>query len=81
LEGVTRQELVELLNSTGSWIYMSRPFAKVDYRRIGHFVVVDGMDDTGKFLRIRDPRQGTRYMVTMEDFLYWWFNDAVWKYP
>jgi filamentous hemagglutinin len=43
---------------------------------IGHLVVVDGIDAAGYAL-IRDPWQGSRYRMTIDNFLKYWTTEAV----
>lgn len=72
IPGASRQELVGALNQTGSWI----AFMKELRNRIGHTVVVDGLDAMER-IRIRDPWDGTRYTMTMREFLRYWTDVAV----
>ncbi len=44
--------------------------------RVGHMVVVDGLDVTGLVL-IRDPWEGTRYKMNIDEFLKVWNQIAV----
>jgi hypothetical protein len=39
--------------------------------RMGHMVVVDGLDEAGNVM-IRDPQDGTRYEMTKDAFLHHW---------
>lgn len=67
LSGATETDLLSTLISTGVWIAELRePMA-----RLGHLVVVDGLDEDG-FLLIRDPWSGTRYKMEQEEFLNYW---------
>lgn len=36
-------------------------------KKIGHWVVVDGVDDMGRVI-IRDPAEGTQYKMAIEEF-------------
>lgn len=65
-------ELFEVLNSTGSWAAVLRqPLA-----RYGHIVIADGIDVTGRVL-IRDPWEGTRYRMEMQEFLNYWTTEGI----
>lgn len=67
ISGATATELLFVLVSMGAWIAeMREPMA-----RLGHLVVVDAMDKD-EFLEIRDPWNGTRYRMRLEDFLNYW---------
>jgi filamentous hemagglutinin len=72
IPGASRQALISALNQTGTWI----AFMKERTNRIGHTVVVDGLDAVGH-IRIRDPWEGTRYTMTIRDFLHYWTDVAV----
>ncbi len=63
------------LCTTGSWIAELRePLTKM-----GHFVVVDGIDEQEKPI-IRDPWDGTRYKMEIDEFLKHWTQQGVfWK--
>ncbi len=54
------------LNQTGSWSAMMW-----DGGRVGHWVVVDGVNNAGMVM-IRDPFNGTSYEMTQADFLNTW---------
>lgn len=73
LSGANESELLEVLSTTGSW-------AAVFWEpgdRIGHLVVSDGFNKAGQVM-IRDPRQpGTRYKMTVNDFLQYWTSFGV----
>lgn len=69
---VEATRLVHTLNNTGSWVAQFWETGK----SIGHFVVVEGLDDVGRVM-IRDPWDGTRYVMNMEDFLNTWDGIAV----
>jgi filamentous hemagglutinin len=58
-------DMINTLNNRGSWIALLSPKSK-----IGHYVIVDGVDDIGN-LAIRDPR-GLEYSLSQRDFLDWW---------
>lgn len=62
-----------LLTEHGSWGAEFKEFG-----RIGHMVVVDGIDDAGNFM-IRDPAKATRYEMTRKDFLELWTGRAVFE--
>ncbi len=62
------------LNQTGSWSAMMWDQGS----SIGHWVVVDGLDDAGNVL-IRDPFNGTSYTMTESNFLNSWSGGAVWN--
>jgi hypothetical protein len=47
-----------------------------EYGRMGHMVVIDGLDNAGNFV-IRDPAKATRYEMTRDDFLNMWTGRAV----
>lgn len=44
--------------------------------RMGHMIVVDGLDEVGNIM-IRDPQHGTRYEMTKEAFLHHWSGSTV----
>lgn len=73
--GATDKQIFLSLCQTGSWIAELRePLAK-----IGHFVVVDGIDNEEKPL-IRDPWDGTSYKMEIEEFLnHWTFQGIFWR--
>ena len=48
--------------------------------KIGHFVVVDGVDDVGRVI-IRDPADQTIYKMEKKDFLNVWNGFSVYKNP
>ena len=62
------------LNKTGSWSAMMWDSGS----NIGHWVVVDGVDDAGKVL-IRDLFNGTQYKMGVEDFKGVWNGHSVYK--
>jgi filamentous hemagglutinin len=61
------------LSSTGSW------GAKLweEGNKIGHWVVVDGLDDVGRVI-IRDPWQATTYKMDLTKFQNHWTGYSVW---
>lgn len=61
----------EGLNLTGSWVAVLWESGV----RIGHMVIVDGTDHDN--VLIRDPWDGTKYKMTMADFLQYWNGQAV----
>lgn len=61
-----------LLNTEQSWMAQMKEFGN----RVGHMVVVDGLDHTGLVL-IRDPWEGTRYKMNIDEFLNVWNQIAV----
>ena len=61
-----------LLNTEQSWMGQRSEFGN----RVGHMVVVDGLDRTGLVL-IRDPWEGTRYKMNIDEFLQVWNQIAV----
>ncbi len=73
IPGTTPSQLLEVLSTTGAWIAVLWE----EGARIGHFVVVDGLDETGKVM-IRDPQgKGTRYKMEEKDFLQYWNQQGV----
>jgi len=62
------------LTKRGSWVAMMWNKGN----RVGHWVVVDGVDDLGQVL-IRDPWNGTKYSMKFEDFLETWSFGAVYR--
>lgn len=65
IPGATESQLLDALNATGSWAAVLWESGA----RMGHVVIVDGIDETGKVM-IRDPRgQGTKYKMNRDDFL------------
>ncbi|KYC40619.1 hypothetical protein WA1_26245 [Scytonema hofmannii PCC 7110] len=74
IPGATESQLLNTLNTTGSWaalLKQLRPLVK-----LSHVVIVDGIDNTG-YILIRDPWEGTRYKMRREDFLFHWTTDAI----
>ena len=66
----TARPLVE----TGSWgAVLWEPLA-----HLGHIVVVDGIDETGKIL-IRDPWDATSYKMDREEFINYWNSQAIYS--
>jgi filamentous hemagglutinin len=61
------------LSSTGSWA--AQMWEKGN--KIGHWVVVDGLDDAGRVM-IRDPWQATRYKMDLPEFQNTWTGYSVW---
>lgn len=61
-----------LLNTQKSWMGQMKEFGN----KIGHLVVVDGVDRTG-FVLIRDPWEGTSYKMEIDEFLNFWTQIAV----
>ncbi len=62
------------LNQTGSWSAMMWDSGN----RVGHWVVVDGINDAGMVV-IRDPYNATQYTMIIEDFLNIWNGNCVYK--
>ncbi len=74
LPGASEIQIFDVLNETGSWGAMLwQPGAGM-----GHLVVVDGKDSLGYAL-IRDPWQGTKYKMTVKDFLLYWNEHGVFQ--
>ena len=46
--------------------------------RVSHMVVVDGLDELGRVI-IRDPADGTRYLMSWEDFTKVWEGQTVFR--
>lgn len=67
-------ENFDALNKTGSWSAMMWDQGS----RVGHWVVVKGVDNTGNVL-IHDPWKGTSYKMTMKEFSGVWNEIAVFK--
>lgn len=61
------------LSSTGSW--SAQLWEKGN--KIGHWVVVDGMDDVGRVI-VRDPWHGTKYKMDLVEFQNTWTGFSVW---
>ncbi|MBE9121711.1 hypothetical protein IQ269_13090 [Tychonema sp. LEGE 07199] len=74
IPGATNFEIVEVLISTGSWAAILWE----TLADLGHIVIVDGLDDTGKIL-IRDPWNATKYKMELEEFLNYWNLKAVYS--
>ena len=74
IPGATNSEIVEVLISTGSWAAILWE----TLADLGHIVIVDGLDDTGKIL-IRDPWNATKYKRELEEFLNYWNLQAVYS--
>ncbi|ECK8875319.1 hypothetical protein AH715_003894 [Salmonella enterica subsp. enterica] len=64
----------EALNSTDSWSAMMWDSGN----KVGHWVVVKGVDNTGKVM-INDPFKGTSYTMTVKDFKDVWNGHSVYK--
>lgn len=62
------------LNKTGSWSAMMWDSGN----KVGHWVVVDGVDDVGRVL-IKDPFNGTQYKMGVEEFKDVWNGHSVYK--
>ncbi|MCE4056173.1 cysteine peptidase family C39 domain-containing protein [Pseudomonas sp. Au-Pse12] len=62
------------LNKTGSWSAMMWDSGN----KIGHWVVVNGVDDVGRVL-IKDPFNGTQYKMGIDSFKDVWNGQAVYK--
>jgi hypothetical protein len=45
---------------------------------VSHFVIVDGLDASGKVI-IRDPADGSRYLMQWAEFLRVWEGQCVWR--
>lgn len=76
IEGVSEIQMVRLLCRTGSWAAVLWEAGS----RIGHMVVVDGCDEDGHRVHIRDPwPPGTRYAMSSEDFVNWWSERAIFR--
>lgn len=72
IPGASELEIIEVLNATGSWAAMLwEPNAS-----IGHFIIVDGRDNTGMIM-IRDPWNATSYKMELEEFFNYWTLFAV----
>jgi ABC-type bacteriocin/lantibiotic exporter with double-glycine peptidase domain len=74
IPNATSSELLDTLNTTGTWAALLRQFRPLV--KISHLVVVNGVDNTGNIL-IRDPWEGTRYKMKREVFLEHWTNEAI----
>ncbi|PHM33839.1 DUF637 domain-containing protein [Xenorhabdus szentirmaii] len=72
--GFVGLENFHILNSTGSWAAMMWDQGS----RIGHWVVVKGIDKAGNIL-IHDPWKGTSYKMTIDNFNKVWNEIAVFK--
>ena len=46
--------------------------------KLGHTVVVDGLDELGNLI-IRDPAEGTKYEMIRDDFLRYWSGLSVFR--
>ena len=66
-------ETFQGLSSTGSW--GAQLWEKGN--KIGHWVVVDGLDDAGKVM-VRDPWQATKYKMDLTEFQNTWTGYSVW---
>jgi hypothetical protein len=63
------------LNRTGSWSAMMWERGS----SYGYWVVVDGLDSTGSVM-IRDPANGTKYLMNQSDFFKNWNGFSVFKH-
>lgn len=74
IEGEDFSELLDCLISTGVWVAELRELGA----RLGHLLVVDGVDDQGRVL-IRDPWFGTSYKMDKGEFInYWTLRGIFW---
>ncbi len=74
IEGLDFVELLYCLISTGVWVAELRELGA----RLGHLVIVDGIDEQGRVL-IRDPWEKTSYkMEQVEFFNYWTLRGIFW---
>ena len=74
IPGATNSEIIDVLISTGSWTAVLWE----TLADLGHMVVVDGMEDTGKIL-IRAPWNATQYKMDREEFLNYWNLQAIYS--
>ena len=74
IKGATQEEVFDTLNTTGSWAAMLWETGS----KIGHMIVVDGIDREG-YVLIRDPWEGTRYTMKKSDFLQYWNDYGVYR--
>jgi ABC-type bacteriocin/lantibiotic exporter with double-glycine peptidase domain len=74
IPGASDIQLIEVLNTTGSWAAMLWE----PQTTIGHMIIVDGFDDEERIL-IRDPWAGTKYKMDIEEFLNYWTLFAVYR--
>jgi len=72
IPGATDSQVFEVLNTTGSYAAVFKETGA----RIGHLVVVDGVDKAGRVM-IRYPWEGTKYTMKKEDFLNYWNTEAI----
>ena len=72
--GFVGVENFDALNKTGSWSAMMWDQGN----KVGHWVVVKGVDNTGNVL-IHDPWKGTSYKMTTKEFNGAWNEIAVFK--
>lgn len=76
IEGVSETQMVRLLCRTGSWAALLWETGS----RIGHMVIVDGIEEDKRRVRIRDPwPPGTRYTMSIDDFVNWWSQSAIFR--
>ncbi len=74
IPGANSGDVLELLIGEGSWIAELRePEA-----RLGHLVVIDGLDSLWKIL-IKDPWDGVRYTMDKEEFLQFWTMQGIYR--
>jgi hypothetical protein len=45
-----------------------------------HSVIVEGLNNLGQLI-IRDPAQGDKYLMTMEEFRAWWGGFGAYYIP
>ncbi|MEK0194191.1 papain-like cysteine protease family protein [Microcoleus anatoxicus] len=74
IPGARNYEIVEVLITTGSWAAILWE----TLADLGHVVIVDGLDDTGKIM-IRDPWNATKYKMELAEFLNYWNLQAVYS--
>ena len=74
LGGGVTQESFDGLNATGSWAAMLFESGA----RFGHWVVVEGVNNEGRVI-VRDPADGTRYLMELDEFLSHWTLFSVFR--
>jgi filamentous hemagglutinin len=73
IPGATPLQLLKALNTTGSWAAVLWEIRA----KIGHFVIVDGLE-TKNNVMIRDPQgEGTKYLMELKEFFKYWNQQGV----
>lgn len=75
IPGAEAKHVFRSLNTTGTWGAIIR--TRSGYL---HMVVVNGLDNKERVI-IRDPAEGKRYHIPLDEFLLYWTEVAVYAFP